>query len=60
MDDLTDTYLDMHAAQFTVVCFAERLADFVIEERHRSGRPVQDIWREVELVASQSQVTEGV
>ncbi len=57
-DDLTDAYLDMHYAQQS--CFAERLADFVIDEAHKTGRPVQEVWRETELVASQSQVTEGV
>jgi len=55
---MTDTYIDMHEVGFTVVCFAERLADFVIDESHKTGRPVQEVWRETELVASQSQVSE--
>jgi len=58
MDDLTDTYIDMHEARFTVVCYAERLADFVIDEAHKTGRPVQEVWRETEWIASTSQVSE--
>jgi hypothetical protein len=51
MDDVYAGYFDQPSP------FAERLADFIISESHRTGEPVQDLWRECELVASQSQVS---
>jgi hypothetical protein len=53
MDDVYAGYYDQPSP------YAERLADFIIAEAHETGRPVQEVWRETELVASQSLVSCG-